>query len=66
MPARIEALEAEQAALREELADTTIYQRDAQRAAALHTRDAEIEDELMQALERWEELGAVASAGTAS
>ena len=66
MPARIEALEAEQAALREELADTTIYQRDAQRAAALHTRDAEIEDELMQALERWEELGAAASAGTAS
>lgn len=60
LPAHIEALEAEQATLRAELADTSIYQRDAQRAAALHTRDAEIEDELMQALERWEELGAVA------
>ena len=34
--------------------------RDAQRAAALHARDAAIEDELMQALERWEALGAVA------
>ena len=60
LPAQIEALEAEQAALRAELADTNIYQRDAQRAAALHTRDAAIEDELMQALERWEELGAIA------
>ena len=47
-------------ALRAELADAGIYQRDAQRAAALHARDAAIEDELMQALERWEALGAVA------
>ncbi len=60
LPAQIDALETEQATLRAELADTSIYQRDAQRAAALHTRDAAIEDELMQALERWEELGAVA------
>ena len=27
------------------------------RAAALHTRSAQIEDELMAALERWEALG---------
>ena len=47
-------------ALRAELADTSIYQRDAQRAAVLHARDAAIEDELMQALERWEALGAIA------
>ena len=59
LPARIDALEAEQTALRAELADTSIYQRDAQRAAVLHARDAAIEDELMQALERWEALGAV-------
>ncbi len=60
LPGQIEALEAEQKALRLELEDTGIYQRDAQRAAALHARDAAIEDELMQALERWEELGAIA------
>lgn len=60
LPARIDALEAEQTALRAELADTSIYQRDAQRAAVLHARDAAIEDELMQALERWEALGAIA------
>lgn len=57
LPARIEALEAEQTALRNELADGSIYSCDAQRAAALHARDAAIEEELMQALERWEELG---------
>lgn len=57
LPARIEVLEAEQTALRNELADGSIYSRDAQRAAALHARDAAIEEELMQALERWEELG---------
>lgn len=58
LPARIEALEAEQAALRAELADGSLYSRDPQRAAALHTRDAAIEDELMAALERWEALSA--------
>lgn len=60
LPALIDALETEQTALRAELADASIYQRDAQRAAVLHARDAAIEDELMQALERWEALGAVA------
>jgi ATP-binding cassette subfamily F protein uup len=60
LPALIDALESEQTTLRAELADTGIYQRDAQRAAVLHARDAAIEDELMQALERWEALGAVA------
>lgn len=58
LPARIEALEAEQAALRAELADGSLYSRDPQRAAALHARDAAIEDELMAALERWEALSA--------
>ncbi len=65
LPGQIEALEAEQKALRLELEDTGIYQRDAQRAAALHARDAAIEDELMQALERWEELGAIAGPSAA-
>jgi ATP-binding cassette subfamily F protein uup len=56
LPGRIEALEKEQQALRDELADGTIYSRDAQRATALHARDAAIDEELMAALERWEAL----------
>ena len=56
LPDHIAALESEQLALRGELADGTLYQRDPQRAADLHTRDVEIEDLLMQALERWEQL----------
>lgn len=58
LPARIESLEQEQAAIRNALADGGIYASDPPRAAALHERDAAIEEELMQALERWEELGA--------
>jgi len=58
LPAHIEALEAEQTALRAELEDGSLYARDPQRAAALHARDAAIEDELMAALERWEALSA--------
>ncbi len=58
LPAQIEALEAEQQVIRDELADGSLYARDGARAAALHTRDGEIEDLLMQALERWELLSA--------
>ncbi len=54
----IDALELEQKTLREELADGSLYQRDADRAVALHARDASIEDELMQALDRWTTLSA--------
>jgi ATP-binding cassette subfamily F protein uup len=57
LPGRIEALEQEQAAISAELADGTLYARDAARAAQLASRSAEIEDELMAALERWEALG---------
>ena len=38
------------------LADGTIYTSDAPRAAALNTRHAQIEEELMTCLERWETL----------
>ena len=58
LPGEIEALEQEQAALRAELADGTLYARDGQRAVALHQRDTEIEERLMAALERWEALSA--------
>jgi len=58
LPGRIDALEAEQKAIRDELEDGNLYARDGARAAALHQRDGEIEDLLMQALERWAELSA--------
>jgi len=56
LPAHIEAWEAEQKAIRAELADGSLYARDVARATALHARDGEIEELLMQALERWEAL----------
>jgi len=56
LPARIQALEVEQAALRAELADGSLYQRDGSRAVALQSRDQQIDEELLQALERWEAL----------
>jgi ATP-binding cassette subfamily F protein uup len=58
LPARIEALEAEQASIVGLMGDPALYARDPQRAAALHERSAQIDDELMQALVRWEALGA--------
>ncbi|RMX04793.1 ATP-binding cassette domain-containing protein [Corticibacter populi] len=57
LPARIEALEAEQADIHAQLADGSLYGTDHQRAMALTERAAAIEEELMQALERWEALG---------
>jgi ATP-binding cassette subfamily F protein uup len=57
LPARIEALEAEQRSIAELTADPSLYVSDPQRAAALHERLAQIEEELMTALERWEALG---------
>ena len=56
LPGHIAALEAEQQAIRAELADGTLYAKDGMRAAALHQRDAEIEELLLQALERWTTL----------
>jgi ATP-binding cassette subfamily F protein uup len=56
LPARIEALEAEQKALQAELADPATYARDVQAVPALHARHEALEAELLQALERWEAL----------
>ncbi len=58
LPTLIESLEAEQASARAELADGSLYSRDAARAAALQARDGAIDAELMAALERWELLSA--------
>ena len=57
LPARISALEAEQKAIGETIADPSLYAKDAQRATELHARFAQIDDELLAALERWEALG---------
>jgi ATP-binding cassette subfamily F protein uup len=58
LPARIEALEAEQAKLALQLADPTIYAGASPRAPALQARNTALEDELLQAMERWEVLSA--------
>jgi ATP-binding cassette subfamily F protein uup len=59
MPGRIESLEQEQKSIEAELADGSLYASDGARATALAQRAAAIEDELMAALQRWEELGSL-------
>ncbi len=58
LPDLIDALELEQGSLRQELADGSLYIKDAQRATSLSQRDSAIEAELLAALNRWEELSA--------
>ncbi|PIF27447.1 ATP-binding cassette subfamily F protein uup [Acidovorax sp. 56] len=58
LPATIEALEAEQKMLNEQLADGSLYASDGIKATAMMTRVAAIEEELLLALERWEALSA--------
>jgi ATP-binding cassette subfamily F protein uup len=58
LPARITALEAEQAAINAKLADGTLYGHAPAEATALSQRHAAIDDELLAALERLEALGA--------
>jgi len=58
MLSSIDALEQEQKQLRAELEEGSLYQRDAERAATLHARDAEIEEALMRSLQRWDALSA--------
>ena len=56
LPAKIEALEKEQADINEKLADGAIFQKDAKGAAALAKRVSEIDELVMNAMERWEAL----------
>jgi ATP-binding cassette subfamily F protein uup len=58
LPSRIEALEAEQKQLAAFLAEPDSYTKEAQRVVQAQKRHAEIDDQLMKALERWEVLGA--------
>ena len=57
LPDQIAALEAEQAALAAQLSNPDIF-RDYEKAATLQQRAEEIETELLEKLERWEELEA--------
>jgi ATP-binding cassette subfamily F protein uup len=58
LPKRIEALEAEQKTLGEFLARPESYTTEPDRAMKAQARHAQIDDELLVALERWETLGA--------
>jgi ATP-binding cassette subfamily F protein uup len=56
LPSLIEALEQELAALNNALADGSLYVSDPQGAAEKAARVAQIDDELLDAMERWEAL----------
>ena len=56
LPQRIEALEAEQLLLTEAMANPAYYQRDGAEIARSASRLKELEAELAQAFQRWEEL----------
>ena len=58
LPARIEALEAEQVRVAAELASADLYAKEPHRVPVLQARHDSIETELLTALERWETLGA--------
>ena len=58
LPAAIAALEAEQKSITESLADGSLFAKDNAQALALTSRAAQIDEELMASLERWETLGA--------
>ena len=58
LPARIEALEAEQRQITQQLSDPALYAAGPARAAALNARYAEIDDLLLATMERWEALSA--------
>lgn len=57
LPSLIEQLETEQAQLNQQLADGSLYTSDPSGASAKAARVAQIDDELLAALERWEMLG---------
>ncbi len=62
LPARIEKLEAEQAALAESISSSAVYDQNRARAIEIQTRLSEMAQSLAAAYERWEELEARHSA----
>ncbi len=63
LPERIEALEAEQAALNAAMCEPDFFRRDGAEIAAARSRLAVLEAELEQAYARWQELEALAAGG---
>ena len=63
LPAEIEALETEQAELSEKLADGSWFVSDAEAATQASQRLAEIEEILLEKLERWDELENMSKGG---
>ncbi len=60
LPELIASLEAEHKETQAALSDNNLYASDPAKVAQIHKRDTEIEDALMTALERWEELSSPA------
>ena len=58
LPAKIAALEGEQAKISTRLSDPSIYAGDGSEGIRLNKRFVEIEEELMECIARWEELEA--------
>ncbi|WP_312159740.1 ATP-binding cassette domain-containing protein [Acinetobacter sp.] len=56
LPAEMEALEKEQAKINAQLADGSLFVTDADKAMKLSNRLTEIDEQLLEKLERWEEL----------
>ena len=56
LPAEMEALEKEQAEINAQLADGALFISDADKAMKLSSRLTEIDELLLEKLERWEEL----------
>jgi ATP-binding cassette subfamily F protein uup len=65
LPARIEGLEREQAELARRMGDPDFYRSAAAEVAGVQARFAQLEDELMAALERWDALEQKARAAQA-
>ena len=60
LPELIASLEAEHKETQSALSDNNLYASDPAKVAQIHKRDTEIEDALMAALERWEQLSSPA------
>jgi ABC transport system ATP-binding/permease protein len=58
LPALIAQLEAQQKAIAQELFDGSLYASNARRASELAARNTALEEDLLQAMMRWEALGA--------
>ncbi len=63
LPQMIAGLEAEQAAISARLADADLYRNEPATVQQLNQRFAEIDEQLMQALERWEAIESRSAAG---